>query len=119
MKKIKYRIEEKEGGALFFIDPNGVEISTIEIVEKRNFSVGYSTEETKRLRDSHAVRTKYNIHHGGIVKHIVGSYTDVGACKGYYIDTIRIDGIKSLGGWGYIDDAEKIIKEVRRLYREQ
>ena len=88
------------------------EFKTIRVIEKRNFSVAYTTEN-ERLRDRYSVETEYHIYSNAIIKHKKEDYFALGANSEYFIDSLYIDNVR-------IDiDETPLIKELNTLYNNQ
>ena len=89
-------------------------MTTIIIRETRTFSIGYSSEETRRLMSETAIVTSYNVYPKGIVKDVQGTKHIMGAYDGYNIATIVVDGVKLT-----YDEFYVTMDALRKAYRTQ
>jgi hypothetical protein len=109
----------KPEGKLFFLSSEGETVRTVKVEYRRNFSVGYSKSETERLQNKYGYSHTYNIHDGGIVRHVDGQVSMDGAYDGYFPTVIWVNGVPSAGGWGDADDSSQIVREVVSAYERQ
>lgn len=101
--------DEGKGGEI-------VSVETIEVTYIRDFSVGYSAEETERLQRKFMIKEIINLRQGTISWE--GDESNQGAFSGYYEEKIRVNGEYSIGGYGAVCGANLLAEEARRLCKK-
>ncbi len=89
-------------------------MTQIKRIKIRDFSVGYSAEETERLQRDTAISQTYNLYFADVVKNEEGTKFTMGAYNGYYTDKVTVDGVEIPYG-----ERVELINALKKAYSTQ